>query len=208
MTLSAAAHRDGVLTDLLHAARGNSTEALGSLFEAFSSYLLQVAQRELRAPLHAKLDAADLVQETFIEATRDFAHFRGETVPQLLGWLRGILRHNLTDLTRRFGTGRRCLSHEVRLSGELGDVADRNSPFSERTTICEQLIAQEQRLALNDALQRLPHSYRQVLHLRYSEQRSFAEIGSHLRRSPEAARKLWCRALERLRQDMRVSSDG
>jgi RNA polymerase sigma-70 factor, ECF subfamily len=204
MTLSVAPLRDGVLTDWLHAARGGSVEALGRAFESCRSYLLLIARQELRAPLQAKLDAADVVQETFIEATRDFAHFRGETGPQLLGWLRGILRHNLTDLTRRFETNCRRLSQEVRLGGQLGDVAGRSSPFIESMTVCEQLIAQEQRRALDDALQRLPPSYRLVLHLRYREQRSFAEIGSQLRRSPEAARKLWCRALERLRQDMHV----
>src|SRR6185312_1038508 len=112
MTLSVAPFRDGVLTDWLRAARGGSGEALGRLLEACRTYLLAIARQELRAPLLAKLDAADLVQETFIEATRDFAHFRGETASQLLGWLRGILRHNLTDLTRYFDTACRCLSHE------------------------------------------------------------------------------------------------
>jgi len=195
------------LTDLLRAARGGSVEALGGLFESCRSYLLRIAHQELRPSLQAKLDAADLVQETFIEATRDFPHFQGETAAQLFGWLRGILRHNLTDLTRRFETCCRCLSQEVRLSGKIGDVAGRSSPFIQQMTICEQLIAQEQRHALEDALQQLPLSYRQVLHLRYGEQRSFAEIGDQLRRSPEAARKLWHRALERLRQDMRVQGN-
>ncbi len=208
MTFSVVPLQDGVLIDMLQDARAGSTEALGSLLEACRNYLLLVAHQELHAPLQAKLDAADLVQDTFIEATRDFVHFRGETGPQLLGWLRGILRHNLSDITRRFEASCRCLSHEVPLTWHSDNVAGRSSPFIQETTVCEQLIAQEQRRALHDALQRLPPSYQQVLQLRYGEQWSFVEIGSELRRSPEAARKLWSRALERLRHDLHVTPEG
>lgn len=184
------------LTALLLQARGGSSESLGRLLEAFRNYLVLVARQELRGSLQAKMDAADLVQETFSEATRDFPHFRGETPAQLLGWLRGILRHNLTDLTRRYATGCRCLAHEVRLTGPFAPIR--------RGTVCEQLIALEQRRAVDAAVQRLPSLYGTVLQLRHDERRSFAEIGIRLRRSPEAARKLWCRALQCLRRDLHV----
>lgn len=192
------------LAGLLHEAQEGSLEALGQLLEACRLYLLVIARRELRAPLQAKLDAADLVQETFIEATRDFAHFRGASEAQLLGWLRGILLHNLADFTRRFSTSCRCLAQEVPLSERQFDGVSAPSAGSGARTVCEQLIAQEQCRALDAALQRLPPCYRQVLQLRYDEHYSFAEIGKCLQRSPEAARKLWCRALQRLRQDMRI----
>ncbi len=192
------------LPGLLHEAQDGSVEALGKLLEACRLYLLVIARRELRAPLQAKLDAADLVQETFTEATRDFAHFRGTSEAQLLCWLRGILLHNLADFTRRFSTRCRCLAQEVPLRERQFDGVSTLSVGGGLRTICEQLIAQEQCRALDAALQRLPPSYRQVLRLRYEERCSFAEIGKCLQRSPEAARKLWCRALQRLRQDMRV----
>lgn len=204
MTLSLAALRDFALKALLQDARAGSPEALGHLLEACRGYLLAVARQELPAPLHAKLDAADVVQETFIEATRDFAMFHGENEQQLLGWLRGILRHNLADLSRHFATCCRCLSQEVRLLGRLADFVRARPAHGEARTICEQLIIQERGRALEAAVQRLPSSYRQVLQLRYGERRSFTEIGNELQRSPEAARKIVCRALARLRQDLRV----
>ena len=199
MTCLADHTRDASLTPLLLEARSGSAEALGRLLESCRGYLLMVARRELHAPLQAKVDAADLVQETFIEAARDFAAFRGQTEPQLLAWLRGILRHNLTDVTRRFEMGCRCLSQEV----SLGEPPEAEPACAGARTVCELLIAREQRRALDAALERLPPAYRQVLHLRYGECRSYAQIGTSLRRSPEAARKLWSRALERLRDDMR-----
>jgi RNA polymerase sigma-70 factor (ECF subfamily) len=144
-------------------------------FDFLTQHLsLMVARSELRTPLQAKVDAADLVQETFIEATRDFAAFRGQTEPQLLAWLRGILRHNLTDVTRRFEMSCRCLSHEV----SLGDPPGAEPTCGGARTVCELLIAREQRRALDAALERLPPAYRQVLHLRYGERWSYAQIGT------------------------------
>lgn len=204
MDRSVDAVRDALLRVLLLKARKGSVEALGCLFEACRGYLMSVARQELGASLRTKVEAADVVQETFIEATRDFASFRGQTSPQLLGWLRGILRHNITDLTRRYGCLCRCLSQEVPLLDRPRIAATRaNDYLAVGGPICEQLIAQEQRRALEDALQRLPSSYRNVLQLRFGERCSFEEIGKGIQRSPEAARKLFCRAVQRLRQEMR-----
>jgi RNA polymerase sigma-70 factor (ECF subfamily) len=48
----------------------------------------------------------------------------------------------------------------------------------------------------------LPEDYRRVLVWRYREERSFEEIGQLLKRSANAAQKLWLRAIERLRQEL------
>lgn len=207
MTCSAAPPVDDFLPHLLRNARSGSVEALGKLFQACRGDLLAIAHHELRGQLRAKIDAADVVQETFIEATRDFADFRGVTGAQLLGWLRSILRHNLADISRHFDYGCRALSHEVRLlDPNLAALRKRAFPGA-GGTICEQIVAQEQRRALDAALQRLPPAYREVLQLHYGEHRCFAEIGNGLKRSAEAVRKMAHRAVARLRQDMRVYAE-
>ena len=60
-------------------------------------------------------------------------------------------------------------------------------------------IEHEQSSALWRALERLPEDYRRVVCLRFDEDRSFEEIGKLTGRSPNAARKVWARAMERLR---------
>lgn len=193
------------LSALLCNARTGSAEALGRLFEACRGYLLAVARQDLAASLRAKVDAADVVQETFIEALRDFSAFRGETGQQFLGWLRGILRHNLADLIKHFESRCRTVSQEVSLPDPQQLAAARIRAYQAvGGPICEQLIAQEQRRALDAALHRLPPLYRRVIQLHFGERCSFAEIGSGLQRSPEAVRKMAGRAVERLRQEMRV----
>lgn len=208
MTLLVALPSETVPLALLQEARSGSIEALGELLEDCRDYLLRIAYRELPPSLQSKVDPADVVQETFIEATRDFANFRGKTKPQLLGWLRGILRHNLADLTRHFRMGCRSLAQEVRLLDQLANFLVAGSIHGQARTICEQLIAQERCRALESAVQRLPSAYRRVLQLRYVERHAFSKIGNELQRSPEAVRKLVCRALELLRQEMHVYGDG
>src|SRR5947209_3557782 len=70
----------------LAAARTGSADALGRLLEACRGYLLLIGQRELDPALRAKGGASDLVQQTFLEAQRDFARFRGATEADLLAW--------------------------------------------------------------------------------------------------------------------------
>src|SRR5215470_7553973 len=82
----------------LPAAHAGSNEALGQALEACRGYLLLIAQRHLEA----KGGASDLVQETFLEAQRDFGQFRGTSEAELLAWLRRLLLNNLGHFSRRY----------------------------------------------------------------------------------------------------------
>src|SRR5438874_308510 len=79
---------------LLAAARGGCRQALGALLERYRDYLLLLARAELAPDLRPKEGASDLVQQTFLEAQRDFAAFQGRTEEELLAWLKRLLRNN------------------------------------------------------------------------------------------------------------------
>src|SRR5712692_7954849 len=64
---------------LLGLARAGSSHALGQLLEMYRSYLLLLARLQIGRRLQGKVDPADLVQETFLRAHRDFVRFRGTT---------------------------------------------------------------------------------------------------------------------------------
>src|SRR5262245_24657724 len=99
----------------LPAARAGSPEAMGQAFEACRDYLLRIANEELASDLQAKGGASDIVQETFLEAQRDFGRFAGGTHDELLAWLRQLLLHNMADFTRRYRTDKRRAGREVAL---------------------------------------------------------------------------------------------
>jgi len=67
------------------AARAGSRTALGELLESCRHYLLSVGNDELDRRLHAKVGASDVVQETFLDAQRDFEQFRGGNPKRVAG---------------------------------------------------------------------------------------------------------------------------
>jgi len=194
------------LSQLLGAARAGSPEALGKLLEASRGYLLMVARRELDPNLQAKGGASDLLQETFIDAQRDFAHFQGTTEAELLAWLRRLLLNNLGNFTRRYrATAERQAAAEVRLESETSSLGLAGGLAADVSSPSAHAIAQEQVQAVQKALERLPEDYRQVIILRYQGEHSFDEIGRLMGRSSNAVQKLWTRAIERLQQELEGS---
>jgi RNA polymerase sigma-70 factor (ECF subfamily) len=178
--------------------RQGSRVALNQLFKACLPYLLTAAHQELGVALRSRIDAADVVQETLIEACRDFPCFQGRTEKDLLAWLRQVLRNNLANERRRhLQTAMRDIRCEIPLTEDALDRAG-SLACREWESPSERAQARERTEALEQALRQLPEHYRQVLCLRTWEELTFAQVGKRLRCSTEAARKLWGRAAEEL----------
>jgi RNA polymerase sigma-70 factor (ECF subfamily) len=193
---------DGVEQVLAHARAGDGP-ALGKLLERYRPYVTLLARLQIRRRLQGKVDASDLVQETFLAAHRDFAQFRGRSEPELAGWLRQILAARLGDLLRRYlGTQRR----DVRLERELAAELDQSSRVLERALVApdsspsQQAARREQAVLLANALGRLPEDYREVIVLRQMEGLSFPEVARRMGRTVNSVEKLWIRALPCLRR--------
>jgi RNA polymerase sigma-70 factor (ECF subfamily) len=192
----------------LSAARGGSRDALGSALEACRRYLLYIARHELDGGLQAKGGASDLVQETFLEAHRGFDRFQGTSEVELRVWLRQLLHHRMAKFGRRYRTTqKRRLARETALSTAGLSPGQQGHLRAEQPSPSTQLMAHEQAQRLGQALERLPDDYRLVITLRYVEQRSFVEIGRLMRRTPNAARLLWLRAIECVKHEMRDSDE-
>jgi RNA polymerase sigma-70 factor (ECF subfamily) len=200
MMLSASSAVPDGLPDL---ARSANDPALGRRLEAHRGYLTVLARLQIGRRLQAKVDPADVVQETFLLAVRDFAQFRGTCDQELAAWLRQILASRLANLVRRFcGTQGR----DVRLERALEVELDQSSQVLDRGLVAplsspsQQAARHEQAAQLAEALERLPEDYREVLVLHHLEECSFPEVARRMGRSVEAVKKLWARALARLRR--------
>jgi RNA polymerase sigma-70 factor (ECF subfamily) len=184
----------------ISAAREGSQEAIGRMLEACRQYLLLVANQQLDADLRGKIGPSDIVQETFLEAQRDFDRFHGSTEEELLAWLRRILLNNLANVARHYrDTEKRRVTREVPLADVSLTELHENviDPSASPRSLAQ---SREEGEELDRALAQLPEHYRQVIVLRHQEQLAFEEIGRRLGRSPEAVRKLWGRAVEQLQQ--------
>ncbi len=100
--LSTPTRSSSVFPRMLADARAGDVEVLGRLWMEFRNYLLLVANRNLDVDLRAKVSPSDLVQQTFLEAQRDFAQFHGNREEELLAWLDRILANNIANESRRY----------------------------------------------------------------------------------------------------------
>lgn len=181
-------------------ARAGSPDALGRALEACRAYLLLVAERELNPALRAKAGASDIVQQTFLEAQRDFGRFHGGSEAELLAWLRHLLRNNLADFARTYRpTGKRAVDREVALHPTDSTAATPDPP-ADIPTPSRVIADREEETAVQQAIATLPDDYQTVLTLRYREGLPFEVIAERMGRTGNAVRKLWARAVERLQE--------
>lgn len=188
---------------LLERAQQGDQEARGPLLEAYRNYLELLARIEIGRRLQTKVDAGDVVQETFLEAHRNFGMFRGHEEGEFIAWLRGILAGRIANLVRHFvGTQGR----DIRRERDLDVNLDQSSRAFDRglvalqSTPSQHMVRQELRVMFANTLARLPEEYREVILLRHFEELPFADVATRMNRSLDSVQKLWIRGLARLRQ--------
>ncbi len=196
--------------ELIEAALSGEEGAAGRLLARYSNYLTLLARVEIGKRLQGKLDPADLVQETFLEAHRHFPAFRGSSEPEFVGWLRKIMAGVLANTIRRyFGTKAR----DPRLEQDLQIGIDQSSCImagaqliSPASSPSESAARREQSVLFADALDRLPDDYREVIVLRHLEGLTFAGVSERMGRSVDSVEKIWLRAIAKLRQTVKGGS--
>jgi RNA polymerase sigma-70 factor (ECF subfamily) len=188
---------------LLHAARAGDQDAFGTLLGLYGRYLALLARLRIGRSLQGKVDPADLVQDTFLDAHRNFRGFLGTSEGEFLAWLRQILASRIANLMRRYvGAQARDVRMEQQMAADL-DASSRGlsemlaAPIS---TPSVQASRREQAVLLADALQQLPEHYREVIILRQMEGLPFAEVARTMARSEDSVQKLWLPGLMLLRQ--------
>src|SRR5262245_6307250 len=190
---------------LMGRAQAGDTAALGQLLQLYRNYLGLLARLHIDRRLRGKVDASDLVQETFLKAHRNFGQFRGNTEEEPVSWLRQILTNNLANLVRHYlGRQRRDLRLERQLAAEMdrssrlmggGLIAPGSSPS-------RQASHREQAVLLADVLKHLPTDSREVLILRHREKPTSAQVARRQGWTEDGVQKLWVRALARLRRSL------
>jgi RNA polymerase sigma-70 factor, ECF subfamily len=201
----------GELSSILRRCRAGEAAAREQLFDRYRHYLQALARAQLGRHLRARCDPSDLVQQTLLEAHRDFGTFQGKHEGELLAWLRRILAHNLFNQARHFAAQQRDAAREVSLEQVqagversslalgrcLADVGDSPSQAA---------VQREAVVHLADALARLPDDYQTVLLLRVYEEMSAEEVAQHMGRTAGAIRMLQMRALAALREHLASDS--
>jgi RNA polymerase sigma-70 factor, ECF subfamily len=188
-------------SDLIRQMRQGNREALGKLLDLYAACLRRTAASQLPARVQGRMGASDLVQETCLDAHRDFARFDGATEKEFLAWLHGILQHNIHGAIRdQMQTQKRAARLERSLNdssvGSLGDealAADQSSPSGH-------VAAAEEVLKLAKALERLPFDQREAVRLRHLFGWPLDKMAEHFGRSHAATAGLVKRGVAALRE--------
>ena len=186
---------------LIEAARRGDAEARERLFGLCRTYLGFLARSQVESSLRMKVDASDLVQETMLEAFRDFGRFAGSSQEEWLAWLRRILAHNAADFVRRYrGTAKRQARREVPLrAGGASTLAHGvPEPAAPSATPSQEFLRLDAQLRMSAAMAQLAPDYQEVLVLRNLQRLPFAEVAQRMGRSRPAVQMLWMRAIKKM----------
>lgn len=171
------------------------TELLTDL-DSHRPALLLWAKCQMPEWLRGKLDPADLVQQTLLEAHAARDALDGRTPLEVLVYLRRALSHNLIDATRKHARSRTdvspdaCAESSVRLANWLA---------AEHTSPSERADRNERFEKLASALAELPDAQRVAVEMRYLQQLKVADIARLMDRNENAVSQLLHRAVIALR---------
>ena len=194
---------------LIRRARDGDAASRDRLFEACRSYLALVARSQVESWLRVKVDSSDLVQETMLEAYRDFKRFGGSSEQEWLAWLRRILAHNAADFVRRYrGTAKRQARREIPIRGTRDSSMDAGAaePAADCPTPSQEFFRFDTELRVAAAMADLPPDYQEVIALRNLQRLSFNEVAQRMDRSRPAVQMLWMRAIRQLQDVLQEPS--
>lgn len=190
----------------LEASQGDQC-ALDELLERYRERLGRLVKLRLDDRVRGRIDASDVIQETYVEASQRLNEYLREPTVPFFVWLRFLTIQKLTLLHRRhLGVQARDAGREVAMhSGPM--------PAGASAALAAQLVGQltspssaamkaEMKIRLQDALNAMDPIDREVLVLRHFEQLGNGEIAHVLGLSESAACNRYVRALEKLRKQL------
>jgi RNA polymerase sigma-70 factor (ECF subfamily) len=180
------------LGPLFERSRNGDDAAHGELLGRLGPYLKALVRSWLGPELARRLGESSIAQECLVRVQQGWDGFRGQSVPELLGWARRIALNLATDRKRRLGG--------AAVGGEaLAAVAD-DGPAP-----LDVLVHEEEALRVAAALEQLSEPRRAVIVARLMDDLPFEEVARRLGRKSGAIRVLFLRAVAQLRK---ILEDG
>jgi RNA polymerase sigma-70 factor (ECF subfamily) len=194
----------GQTDELLQRAAHGDQQSWGVLLERHRARLRRMLDLRLDRRLQGRIDASDVIQEAYQEASSRLREYLQQKPAPFFLWLRYLTGQKLLELHRRhLGTGMRDAGREVSLyRGSLPDVTSAALAaqlMSSDPGPSEAAMRAETKLRLEEALNSLDPLDREVLALRHFEHLSNAEAAQVLGLGSSAASKRYLRALQRLK---------
>jgi RNA polymerase sigma-70 factor (ECF subfamily) len=193
------------VADLLQRAAAGDEAACRDLFSRYRPRLKRMIHLRLSRRLQGRVDDSDVLQEAYLDVSRQLAEYAADPQLPFYLWLRHLTGLKLTEVHRRhLGTQLRDADREVTLHRGGLPEADSASLAAQLlgtiTTPSEAAIKAEQRLYVQEALNSMDPIDREVLALKHFEQLSMSQIAAVLGLSKAGAGSRYLRAIKRLRE--------
>ncbi len=176
--------------------RSGDETAMAALFERQRERLVRMVHFRLDPRLVGRIDAEDVVQETFLEAEKRIGAFRSDDKPFFV-WIRLVAQQTLIDLFRKHvGAKMRAAGREISApaSGTLSGLF-----VGHLTSPSQAALREELKQKVEAALASMDEIDREVLLLRHFEELSNKEAAAVLGIQENAASNRYVRALVRLK---------
>jgi RNA polymerase sigma-70 factor, ECF subfamily len=175
-------------------------------FERFRDYLHVLAESQLTARLRSKVDPADVVQQTLLQAHQARDQLRGTSDAELAAWLRTILCNVLFGLAREYSRQCRDVNREQSMHAlEQSSLHLANLLAAKTSSPSAALQRHERANQIAHAMLQLTSDQRQAIMLKYWHNATLAEIGEQLGKSTEAVAGLIFRGMQKLRESFKES---
>jgi RNA polymerase sigma-70 factor, ECF subfamily len=193
------------MLDVLRRAGSGDQDAVAAVFALHHDRLEQMIRLRMDRRLQGRIDPADVLQETFMEAVRRVGEFAREPTTSVYLWLRFLTCQKLVDLTRRH------LGSKMRDAGQEISIHRGSLPQASSVSLAAQLLGHftspshavvraETQLRVQEALNSMDPIDREVLALRHFELLSNGEVAQVLGLSKAAASNRYVRALKRMKE--------
>ncbi len=191
--------------DLIRRATTGDQEALAQVFGLYRDRLRQMVRLRLDRRLQGRLDPSDVLQEAYLDFARRLPDYARQPDMPFYLWLRFLTGQRLIDLHRQhLGTKMRAAGQEVSLyRGALpqaSSVSLAAQLLGRLTSASRAAIRAETQIRVQEALNSMDPTDREVLALRHFELLSNDETAAVLGIGKTAASNRYVRALKRLKE--------
>ena len=198
--------------DLLQQATAGDAQAVNELLERHRQGLRRMVEMRMDRRLARRVDASDVVQDVFLEASERLVGYLAKPDLPFHVWLRQLAQDRIIDLHRRHHAQRRDIDREQGFQApRFGDQSSLDLAAQiqdDQLTPAAATLRREMEQRFHEALDLLDDDDREIILLRHTEQLGNQEAATYLGLSPAAAGMRHTRALRKLKEILTDRSTG
>jgi len=196
---------DSLIDRVLHGDRN----ALAEVFATHRDRLWRIVSFRIDPRLRGRVDADDVLQESYLNAERRIAHVIQDAPDGMFVWFRMIVSQTMAEIHRRhLGVQRRDPMREQSLhagfSADATSFSISSHLFGHLTSPSQAALRKELSEQLEFALSSMEELDREVLAMRHFEELSNRETANALGLTEQAASARYVRALTRLQHILKA----